>query len=51
MQAGMEVLANYNMKESKKRGIWLKVAVDQVNRKEMICILYIGMKSYSLTRP
>ena len=40
----MEVLANYNMQEPNKRGIWVKGTVDKVSRKEVICTLYLGVE-------
>ena len=44
LKEGMEVLANYNMQEPNKRGIWVKGTVDKATRKEVICTLYVGVE-------
>ena len=43
LKEGMEVLANYNMQEPKKRGIWVRGVVEKVTRKEVVCTLYVGV--------
>ena len=41
LKEGMEVLANYNMQEPKKRGIWVRGVVEKVTRKEVVCTLNV----------
>ena len=43
LKEGMEVLANYNVQDPKKRGIWVRGTVDKVTRKEVVCTLYVGV--------
>ena len=43
LKEGMEVLANYNVQEPNKRGIWVKGTVSKVTRKEVFCTLYVGV--------
>ena len=43
MKEGLEVLANYNMAEPKKRGIWVKGKVEKVTRQAVVCTPYVGV--------
>ena len=43
LKEGMDVLANYNVQEPKKRGIWVRGTVDKVTRKEVVSTLYVGV--------
>ena len=44
LKEGMDVLANYNVQEPKKRGIWVRGTVDKVTRKEVVSTLYVGVE-------
>ena len=43
LKEGMDVLANYNVQEPKKRRIWVKGTVYKVTRKEVVSTLYVGV--------
>ena len=43
LKEGLEVLANYNMAEPKKRGIWVKGKVEKVTRQAVVCTPYVGV--------
>ena len=43
LKEGLEVLANYNMAEPKKRGIWVRGKVEKVSRQAVVCTLYVGV--------
>lgn len=42
LEAGMEVLVNYNLQEPKKRGFWFRAKVEKV-RPNLVCTIYIGV--------
>ena len=42
LDAGMEVLVNYNLQEPKKRGFWFRGKVEKV-RPHLLCTIYVGV--------
>ena len=44
LKAGLDVLANYNMGDPAKRGLWLSGVVEKVSRQAVLCTLYVGVE-------